>query len=80
MEKVIDVLRGLWHKLRIMGIPILCPSYIHGDNVPAVYISYVQKNTSQKMHVTSEKLHVKTNQMINQDSDFTFKAIPFEYS
>ena len=32
MKHGIEKLRGLWYKLRMMGIPLTGPSYIYGDN------------------------------------------------
>ena len=32
MKQCCEYLRGLWYKLRMMGIPCVGPAYIHGDN------------------------------------------------
>ena len=37
MKKVVDALRGLRYKLRIMSIPISSPSYIYGDYMSVVH-------------------------------------------
>ena len=39
MKQDINALRGLRYKLRMMGIPLLGPSYIHGDNMSVIYNS-----------------------------------------
>ena len=37
MKQGIDALRGLIYKLMMMGIPIVGPSYIYGDNMSVVH-------------------------------------------
>ena len=37
MKHSIETLRGLHYKLRVMGVPILVPSFIHGDNMSVIY-------------------------------------------
>ena len=32
MKQCCEYLRGLWYKLRMMGIPVEGPAYIEGDN------------------------------------------------
>ena len=49
MKQGIDALRGLWYKLRMMGIPISSPSYISGDNMSLV------NNTSRPESVLKRK-------------------------
>ena len=49
MKEDIDVLKGLKHKLRMMGIPISGPLYIYGDKMPVVH------NTSRPELVLRKK-------------------------
>ena len=37
MKQGIDALQGLSYKLRMMGIPISCPSYIYGDKMSVIH-------------------------------------------
>ena len=37
MKHVVETLRGIWYKLRMMGVPIEGPSYIYGDNMFVIY-------------------------------------------
>ena len=39
IKQGIHVCRGLWNKLRMMGICISGPSYILGDNISMVHIT-----------------------------------------
>ena len=49
MKQGINTLQGLRYKLRMMGIPISCPSYIYGDNMSVVH------NTSRPESVLRKK-------------------------
>jgi hypothetical protein len=51
MKHGIEKLRGLWYKLRMMGIPLTGPSYIYGDNKSQVTIRPDQ-NRPWKRNVT----------------------------
>ena len=48
MKHGIETLRGLQHKLRMMGMPLTGPTYICGDNKSQVTNSSVQESTLQK--------------------------------
>ena len=37
MKHVVETLRDIWYKLRMMGVPIEGPSYIYGDNMFVIY-------------------------------------------
>ena len=37
MKIGMENLRGLWYKLRMMGIPLSGPSYIYGDNMYVIH-------------------------------------------
>ena len=49
MKQGIDALRGLRYKLRMIGIPISSPSYIHGDNMSVLH------NTSRQESIIRKK-------------------------
>ena len=50
MKHRVETLRGLWYKLRMMGVPIYGPKYIYGDNISVIYKTlrpdYVSRNKS----------------------------------
>ena len=52
MNHKVENLRGLWYKLRIMGLPIESPSYIYGDNMYVIY------NTSRPESVLRKELNI----------------------
>ena len=48
MKHSIDALRGLRYKLRMMGIPIYCPSYIYVDNTSVVHNTFRSESVLRK--------------------------------
>jgi hypothetical protein len=44
----VETLRGLWYKLRMMGVPVLGPSYIYGDNKSAIMNSSTPESVLKK--------------------------------
>jgi hypothetical protein len=37
MKNGMECVRGLWYKLRMMGVPLTGPTYIYGDNMSVVH-------------------------------------------
>ena len=37
MKQGMEALCGLWYKLRMMGVPLLGPSFIYGDNMLVIH-------------------------------------------
>ena len=62
MKQCIDALRGLRYKLMMMGNPIFCPSYIHGDNMSVVHNTFRpelvlrKKSNSIRYHTVCESV------------------------
>ena len=48
MRQGINALRGLMNKLRMIGIPISGPSYIHGDNMSLVHDPFKPESLLRK--------------------------------
>jgi len=48
MKQGMEALRGLRYKLRMMGVPILGPSYIYGDNMSVIYNTSRPESTLKK--------------------------------
>ena len=48
LKQGIEYLRGLWHKLKIMGVKITGPSYIYGDNMSVATNSSKPESTLKK--------------------------------
>ena len=48
MKHGIEKLRGLWYKLLMMGIPLISPSFIYGDNKSQVTNSTKPESTFKK--------------------------------
>ncbi len=48
MKHGVEKLRGLRYKLRMMGVPVLGPSYIYGDNKSAITNSSTPKSVLKK--------------------------------
>ena len=48
MKQVFDALKGLRHKLRMMGVPLSGPSLIYGDNLSVVRNSSSLESTLNK--------------------------------
>jgi hypothetical protein len=48
MKVGMEALRGLWYKLRMMGVPISGPSYIYGDNMSVIHNTQRQDSTLKK--------------------------------
>ena len=53
LKQGVEALRGLQHKLHMMGVPMSGPSYVHGDNVSVI------DNSSK----TDSTLNKKSNQV-----------------
>lgn len=51
MKMGMEALRGLCYKLRMMGIPLLGPSYIYGDNMSVIH------NTQRPESMLKKKLN-----------------------
>ena len=49
MKHGVETLRGLWYKLRMMGVPIEGPIYVYGDNISIIH------NTSNPASVLNKK-------------------------
>ena len=43
-----ETLRVLWYKLRMMGVPILVPSLIYGDNMSVIHNTQQPESTLKK--------------------------------
>ena len=48
MKVVMETARGLWYKLRIMGVPITTPSYMYGDNMSVIHNTQRPESTLKK--------------------------------
>ena len=48
MKHGVEKLRGLWYKLQMMGVPILGPSYIYGNNKSAITNSSTLESVLKK--------------------------------
>lgn len=48
MKQLCEYLRGLRYKLRMMGIPVLGPAYIHGDNQSVLANTTIPESTLKK--------------------------------
>ena len=48
MKQCCEYLRGLWYKLRMMGIPVTNPAFIFGDNRSALWNTTVPDSTLKK--------------------------------
>jgi hypothetical protein len=48
MKKCCEYLRGLRYKLRMMGIPVLGPDYIQGDNQSMLANTTIPNSTLKK--------------------------------
>ena len=51
MKHGVETLRGLWYKLRMIGVPIAGPSYVYGDNMSVI------KNTLNPASLLNNKLN-----------------------
>ena len=49
MKHSVETLRGLWYKLRMVGVPIEGPSYVHCNNMSVIH------NTSNPDYVLKKK-------------------------
>jgi len=48
MKNGVEQLRGLRYKLRMMGVPISGPSYVHGDNMSVIHNTQRPESTIKK--------------------------------
>jgi hypothetical protein len=48
MKHGIETLRGIRYKLRMMGVPVTCPSYVYGDNKSVITNSSKPESTLKK--------------------------------
>ena len=48
MKQCIEYLRGLRYKLRMMGIPVEGPAYVHGDNKSVLCNTSIPDSTLKK--------------------------------
>ena len=48
MKQCTEYVRGLWYKLRMMGIPCLGPTYVYGDNKSVLYNTSLPESTLKK--------------------------------
>ena len=49
MKTVVDTLRGLWYKLRMMGVDLAGqPTYIYGDNMSVIHNTQRPESTLKK--------------------------------
>ena len=48
MKQLCEYIRGLRYKLRMMGIPVLGPTYIHGDNQSVLANTTIPESTIKK--------------------------------
>jgi hypothetical protein len=76
-----EILRGLWYKLRMMGIPIVGPSYVYCDNNSGPASTLKKKSNSIMYHVvqwsvTADKQRVTHISSENNVSDLMTKPLP----
>ena len=50
MKTVMEYIRGLKYKLRMMGISLTCPVYVYGDNISVIYNTTSLESTLKKKH------------------------------
>jgi hypothetical protein len=48
MKHGMEKLRGLWYKLQMMGVPVMGPSYIYGDNMSVIHNMQQLESTLKK--------------------------------
>ena len=48
MKQCCEYLRGLWYKLRMMGIPVTNPAFVFGDNQSVLWNTTVPDSTLKK--------------------------------
>ena len=48
MKQCTECLRGLRHKLRMMGIPVIGPAHVHGDNQSVLANTTIPDSTLKK--------------------------------
>mmetsp|Transcript_6374 Transcript_6374/g.9808 ORF Transcript_6374/g.9808 Transcript_6374/m.9808 type:complete len:115 (+) Transcript_6374:1595-1939(+) len=48
MKQCCEYLRGLWYKLRMMGIPVVGPALIYGDNQSVLCNTSIPDSTLKK--------------------------------
>ena len=48
MKQCTEYVRGLRYRMRMMGIPVLGPTYIYGDNQSVLYNTTIPKSTIKK--------------------------------
>ena len=87
MKQVMETLRGLRYKLRMMGVPLSGPSYIYGDNMSVIHNTQRPESTLKKKsnsicyHAVRESVamnesltgHIPTNE---NPADLATKVLP----
>ena len=87
MKNGMETLRGLWYKLRMMGVSLSGPSFIYGDNISVIHNTQRpesmlrKKSNSICYHVVRESVameesmiaHVSTHQ---NPADICTKVLP----
>ena len=48
MKQCTEYVRGLRYRMRMMGIPVLGPTYIYGDNQSVLYNTTIPESTIKK--------------------------------
>ena len=48
MKVGIEYIRGLWYKLRMMGVPITGPAFVYGDNMSVIHNTQLPESTLKK--------------------------------